>query len=145
MSARELIGDEATILAASSQTIASNASTAFDFGSPNDLYLPGLTGWEPGQRLLFVLTAVRASGTTSTLAWSVQDADDTDGGTTIGSPAAAVTDGTDLTAVAGTQQKVVGVRLQNGRPWLRVVLTHGGGGTDSYQAHATLLGLPSGL
>jgi hypothetical protein len=88
-----------------------------------------------------VLTAVRAAGSTSTLAWVVQDADDSSG--SIGTPATAVTDGTSLAAVAGSQQKVVGVKLQVGRPWLKVSVTHGGG-TDSYSCTAVLLGITSG-
>jgi hypothetical protein len=144
MPARDLIGAEATVLAAATQTIAANATTAFDFGTPNDLYLPGLSGYTQGDRLLLVLTAVRAAGSTSTLAWTIQDADAVDS-VTIGTPATAVTDGTSLTAVAGSQQKLVGVRRQNGRPFLRVNAVHGGGGTDSYACTAILLGLGSGF
>lgn len=148
MGARELMGGGVVVLCAASLTIAANATTAFDFGTPNDIYLPtvGTSAKKSGMRLLLVLTDVRAAGTTSSLGYSVQDADDTDGGTTIGTPATALTDGTSLTGtIAASHQKVVGIALQVGRPWLRVNAIHGTAGTDSYQCHATLLGIPGGL
>src|SRR4051794_31292053 len=139
MPARDLIGAEFRVLASSSQIIAAPATTPFDFGSPDDVYLPNLTNWNQGDRLVLVLTAVRAAGTTSTLAFTIQDADDNAGA--IGTPATAVTDGTSLVAAKGNQTKIVGVKLQNGRPWLRVNALHTTGGTDSYSCTALLLGI----
>ena len=147
MGARDLLGG-CVVLAAASQTIAANATTAFDFGTPNDIYLPAVASaaFKSGMRLLLILTDVRAAGTTSSLGYSVQDAPDTDGGTTIGVVGTAVTDGTSLTGtIAASHQKVVGIAVQTGRPWLRVNAIHGTAGTDSYQCHATLLGVPGGL
>ena len=147
MGARELLGG-CVVLASAGLTIAANATTAFDFGTPNDIYLPAVAsnGYKSGMRLLLVLSDIRAAGTTSSLGYSVQDADDTDGGTTIGTPATAVTDGTSLThTIAASHTKVVGIAVQTGRPWLRVNAIHGTAGTDSYQCHAVLLGIPGGL
>lgn len=140
MPARELIGAEFRVLASAKQTIASPATTAFDWGSPNDLYVPSLVGYDPGDRLLLVCSASTA-GSTSTLTWVVQDADDSSG--SIGTPATAVTDGT-LAGGTGDDNKVFGIRLQNGRPWLRVAVTHATA-TDSFVCHVNLLAVASGL
>lgn len=145
MGARDLLG-AAVILASTSQTIAANATTAFNFGAPADIYLPTVGGnaYQSGMRLLLLLSDVRAAGTTSSLGYTVQDADDVAGA--FGTPATALTDGTSLAGtIAAAHRKVVGVQIQTGRPWLRVNAVHGGGGTDSYQCHATLLGFPGGL
>ena len=140
MSARDLIGAEVAILATAKQTIASPATTAFDWGTPNDLYVPSLVGFDQGMRLLLAVTAITA-GTTSTLTVVVQDADDNAG--SIGTPATAVTDGT-LALSTGDGYTAIGIRLQVGRPWLRVAVTHATA-TDSFVVGAMLLGLGSGL
>lgn len=147
MGARDLLGG-AILLAASSQIIAANATTAFNFGSPADVYLPTVSGgaFVSGCRLLLVLSDVRAAGTTSTLGYLVQDAPDLAGAIDTGNLAAALVDGTSLTGTAAAaHRKVVGVAVQTGRPWLRISAVHAGGGTDSYTSHATLLALPGGL
>lgn len=129
----------ATQLAAASQVIAANATTAFDFGTPDDIDLEAETGYRPGDRLLLVLSATRAAGTTSTLTFTIQDAPDSAG--SIGTPATAVTSGTIPTFAAGTAghlSNAIAIKLQPGRTWLRVNAVHGGGGTDSFQCHASL-------
>lgn len=141
-------------IASSSQTIAANATTAFDFGTPNDVNLAAAgTAAAPtqdaaaalphGDRLFLVLSAKRAAGTTDNLSFTIQDADDNAG--SIGTPAAAVTDGTLPTLAAGSgavgTAAVIGVKVQPGRPWIRVNAVHAGGGTDSFQCHATLFAL----
>lgn len=135
-----------TQLAAASQVIASNGTVAFDFGTPDDIDLEAETGYSPGDRLLLVLSATRAAGTTSTLAFTVQDAPDDAG--SIGTPATAVTAGTSPAFAAGTAghlSAVVAIKLQPGRTWVRVNAVHGTAGTDSFQCHAALYGVPSGL
>jgi antirestriction protein ArdC len=147
MGARDLLGG-VILLAASSQTILANATTAFNFGSPTDIYLPTVAGgtFVSGCRLLLVLSDVRAAGTTSTLGYTVQDAPDLAGAIDTGNLGTALVDGSSLTGTAAAaHRKVVGVAVQTGRPWLRVNAVHGGGGTDSYQCHATLLAVPGGL
>lgn len=140
----------ATSLATASQTIAANATTAFDFGTPNDINTASLVGGEPGElydpgdRILLVFSALRAAGTTSTLTYTIQDAPDSAG--SIGTPATAVTYGTIPSHAAGTAGHVggvVAVQVQPGRPWIRVNAVHGVGGTDSFQAHVTVLGVAS--
>lgn len=145
MGMRDFLGSGVVVLGSASQTIAANGTVAFDFGTPDDLNLASASvGYASGMRLLLVLSDVRAAGTTSTLGYTVQDAPDSAG--SIGTPATALTDGTSLTGTAAaTHTKVVGIALQTNRPWLRVNAVHGGGGTDSYQAHAVLLGFPGGL
>jgi hypothetical protein len=137
--ARELLGAEAVVLATAKQTIASPATTAFVF-SPV-LYLPGISTWKPGMRLVLIGTATTA-GTTSTLTWVVQDADDNAGA--IGTPATALTDSTGGTLAGGTgdDYRVIGIRHQQGRPWLKVSVTHATA-TDSFVCAAVLLGIPA--
>jgi len=147
MGARDLLGG-VIVLASSSQVIAANATTNFNFGSPTDIYLPtvGSNAFVSGCRLLLVLSDVRAAGTTSTLGYTVQDAPDLAGSIDTGNLAAALVDGTSLTGTAAAaHRKAVGIAVQTGRPWLRVAAVHAGGGTDSYQCHATLLAFPGGL
>jgi hypothetical protein len=145
MGARELLGLGTVILASAKQTIAAPATTAFDFGTPNDIYLPtvGSSAYQSGMRLLLVCTATTA-GTTSTLTWVVQDADDNAG--SIGTPATALTDATGSTLAGGTGDdfRCIGVQVQTGRPWLRVAVTHATA-TDSFVCGVMLLGLPGGL
>lgn len=133
-------------LAGASQVIAANATTAFDFGTPNDVDLTDSTyGYNPGDRLLVLLSATRAAGTTSTLTFTIQDADDSSG--SIGTPATAVTSGTVPTFAADSgaihQSAVVAIKIQPDRPWVRINAVHGTAGTDSFQCHATVLGVSS--
>jgi len=145
MGMRDYVGAGFVIIGAASQTIAANATTAFDFGTPDDINLgTAALGWVSGMRLVLILTDVRAAGTTSSLGYTVQDAPDNAG--SIGTPATALTDGTSLAGtIAASHNKVVGIQVQSARPWIRVNAVHAGGGTDSYQCHALLLGIPGGL
>lgn len=136
-----------TLLANASQVIAANATTAFDFGTPDDIDLEAETGYSPGDRLLLILSATRAAGTTSTLAFTIQDAPDSAG--SIGTPATAVTAGTIPSMAAGSGAinvaGAVAIKLRPGRTWVRVNAVHGVGGTDSFQCHAALYAVPSNL
>lgn len=128
------------LIANASQVIAANATTAFDFGTPDDIKVAAGSLYRPGDRLLLILSATRAAGTTSTLTFTVQDAPDSAG--SIGTPATAVTSGTIPSFAAGSgavnKSAAIAVQLQNNRPWFRVNAVHGGGGTDSFQCHAAL-------
>lgn len=133
-------------LAVAGQVVASNATTAFDFGTPDDIYLPtvGSSAYKPGDTVLVVLSATRAAGTTSTLSYTIQDAPDSAG--SIGTPATAVTAGTVpafLAAGAGTKSAAIAVQVQPGRPWLRINVVHGGGGTDSFNVQCSVFGVRS--
>lgn len=137
-------------IAGASQVIAANATTAFDFGTPDDVDLGRVSGtgsaYTAGDRILLLISATRAAGTTSSLAFTIQDADDNAG--SIGTPATAVTSGTAPVfgaATTGSQQAVVAVKLQPGRPWIRVNAVHGISGTDSFQCHCTVLGVASNV
>lgn len=143
MTSRSYVQDAITRLAAA-QTIAANSTVAFDFGTPNDIDLRDFGN--PGDRVMILLTANRAAGTTSTLALVVQDAPDNAGA--IGTPATATVKGTNTAiaaADAGLSTRCVSLVIQEGRPWLRVSLTHAGGGTDSFQAHCSVLMVPKVL
>jgi hypothetical protein len=101
---------------------------------------PGAT-YQPNDRLVLVIRATTA-GTTDSTSFDVQDAPDNSG--SIGTPAAALT--TTLAAAAtGNQTVIVGVRLQNNRPWLRVRATRASGTTDTLLVSAVLLALPHNL
>lgn len=148
MGARALLGLETKIVATSKQTLATPSTVAFDFGTPNDIYLPGKANYDSGDRLLFVCTASTA-GTTSTLTWVFQDADDTDGGTTIGTPATVDatridSTGSTLAGSTGDDFRLVGVSPTQLRPWIRVSITHATA-TDSFVAHCTVLAIPPAL
>lgn len=140
MTARQLIGAEYKILGFAKITIAAPATTNFDFGTPDDLYLPN-TAFKNNDRLLIVCLASCAAPTTSTITWVVQDAPDNAG--SIGTPAAAVISGT-LAGGTGDDNRVLGVLPQVGRPWLRVGVTHAIA-TDSFVCHALVLAVPPGL
>lgn len=135
----------AAVLAESTQTIAANATTAFDFGTPNDIYLLDSDyPYRPGDRLLVVLSVVRAAGTTSTLTFTIQDAPDNGG--SIGTPAAASTSGETPVYAAGTagaQNTLAAIQVKADRPWIRINAVHGAAGTDSFQCHCTVLRVPS--
>jgi hypothetical protein len=129
-----------------SQVIAANATTAFDFGTPNDIDLDS-TNYKPGDRVLLVISATRAGGTTSTLAFTVQDAPDNAG--SIGTPATATISGTLPTFAtdSGAVHKaaLIAVQVKPGRPWIRVNAVHGTAGTDSFQCHCSVIGVPSNV
>ncbi len=135
--------DGANIVASSKVTIATAVTTAFDFGTPNDINTAALTGYHHGDRLLVILTASTA-GTTDNLTWVIQDADDSSG--SIGTPATAVTSVLTgaLAATTGDDYSAFAVKLQPGRPWLRISVTSNGA-NDSFVTHCTVLAVPSNL
>lgn len=134
------------MIASAKQTINSATTTAFDFGTPDDINLASAAslaaGYNPGDKILVVVTA-STGGTTHTLAVTVQDAPDSSG--SIGTPATAVTTAVNgsLAAAIGDRYTAVAVTVQAGRPWLRVSVTDVG--TDSYVCHCTVWAIPSGL
>lgn len=133
--------DALNVIASSKVTIAAATTTSFDFGTPNDVNLAGLSTYTPGARVLVVLTASTA-GNTDSLTWVIQDADDNAGN--IGTPAAAVTSAVAGALAAGTGDdfSVFAVKVQPGRPWLRVRVTSNGA-NDTFVTHCTILAVPN--
>jgi len=129
------------LLASSKVTIATATTTSFDFGTPDDINLAALSGYTAGDRVLVVLTASTA-GTTDALTWVIQDADDSSG--SIGTPATAVTSALTggLSAGTGDDFSAFAVKVQNGRPWLRVRATRVGT-TDTHVTHCTVWAIPN--
>lgn len=139
MTARSLIGANYRVLGQAKLTIAAPATTALDFGTPDDLKLAiSSTALRTNDRLILVLAATTA-GTTSTLTWVVQDANDNAG--SFGTAATAITDGT-LAGGTGDDARVVGVQIQTDRPWIRVSVTHAVA-TDSFVCTAVALAVPA--
>lgn len=140
MTVRDLLGNRFTKIGYAKASINSAATVNFDFGDPNDLNLPALAGYKPGDRIVVHFTAT-TTGNTNTLLFVVQDAPDSTG--SIGTPAAAVTDG--IPAAAATDQNaIVGVRLQPGRPWLRCAVT-ANGNTDTWTCTAVVYAVPQAM
>lgn len=139
MTSRELVLPR--VLATGTASIATATTTALDFGTPNDIKVAEGTNYRPGDRLVLVLT-LSTAGTTNTTSVTVQDADDSSG--SIGTPATAVITGT-LPSGTGTQQAVVGIRQQVGRPWIRVNAVRASGTTDTTIVTAVLLAIPHNL
>lgn len=133
----------AEVVATSKVTIATATTTAFDFGTPNDINLAAAANYDPGDRILVVLTASTA-GTTNNITWVISDADDSSG--SIGTPAAATTSAIygALAATTGDDYSVFAVKLVPGRPWLRVAVTSDGN-TDTVVTHCTVLAVPSNV
>lgn len=128
-------------IASSKVTISTATTTAFDFGTPNDIWLPRTAGYSSGDRVLVVCTASTA-GTTDNLTWVIQDADDSSG--SIGTPATAVTSAVAgaLAATTGDDYSAFAVKVQNGRPWLRVSVTSNGG-NDTFVTHCSVYAVPN--
>jgi hypothetical protein len=131
----------ATKIASSKVTISTATTTAFDFGTPNDVNLATVSGYSPGDRILVVLTASTA-GTTDSLTWVIQDADDNAG--SIGTPATAVTSAVAgaLAATTGDDYSAFAVKIQPDRPWLRVSVTSDGA-TDTFVTHCSVYAIPN--
>jgi hypothetical protein len=131
----------ATKIASSKVTIATATTTSFDFGTPDDINLALVSGYTPGDRILVVLTASTA-GTTDNLTWVIQDADDSSG--SIGTPATAVTAvvAGALAATTGDDASAFAVKVQPGRPWLRIRVTSSGA-TDTFVTHCSVYAVPN--
>ncbi len=127
-------------IAQSKQTLASATTTSFDFGTPDDINTANIAGYSPGDRILVVVTASTA-GSTSNLTWVIQDADDNAG--SIGTPATAVTSVVKgaLAATTGDDYSAFAVKIQPGRPWIRVRATSDG--NDSFACHCTVWAVPN--
>lgn len=135
MTSRELVTPR--VLATSTASIATVTTTNFT----SDLNLAASAVFRPGDRIVIVIRGTTA-GTTDATSFSVQDAPDAAG--SIGTPATAIT--TTLPAAAtGNQTVVIGVRLQSGRPWLRIRTTRASGTTDTLLASAVILAVPHNL
>lgn len=135
MTSRELI--KPRTLATMVASIATVTTTNFT----SDLKVAVGANYQPGDRLVLVITG-STTGTTDSTSFDVQDAPDSSG--SIGTPAAAVT--TTLPAAAtGNQYVVIGVKLQPGRPWIRVRTTRASGTTDTLLCRAILLAIPHNL
>jgi len=144
MGVRDLVGGQLVKIASAKLTVNSAATSAFDFGTPNDINLAAASGapgygYRAGDRLLLVVTSTTA-GTTNAISISVQDADDSSG--SIGTPATALTDGT-FTGGTGDRQFVSMIQVQPGRPWIRVNAT-GVGTTDTHVLTAVVYAVPRG-
>ena len=128
-------------LGKSKASIATATTTAFDFGTPNDIDLR-TTDWARGCRLLAILHLTTA-GTTDTTGWTIQDAPDNAG--SIGTPATALTNviAGALAGGTGDQYAVVEITPQADRPWLRFNVTRASGTTDTTVGTVTLLALPA--
>lgn len=128
-------------IASSKVTIATATTTSFDFGTPDDINLAALSGYAPGDRVLVILTASTA-GTTDNLTWVIQDADDSSG--SIGTPATAVTSAVAgaLAATTGDDYSAFAVKVQPGRPWLRIRVTSSGA-TDTFVTHCSVYAVPN--
>lgn len=129
MTVRDLFAADLKLLGSAKVTINSATTTAFDFGTPNDLDLANESGYAHTDKVLVVFAATTA-GATDTVSFSVQDAPDSAG--SIGVVAAATTDGT-LTGGTGDQHAHTAVQLKAGRPWLRCRVTSTGA-TDTFVA-----------
>lgn len=124
-------------------TINTATTTSFNFGSPSDINLAGLSAYSPGDRVLVVLTA-STGGTTDSLTWVIQDAPDSSG--SIGTTATAVTSAVSGALAAGTADdfSAFAVQVQPGRPWLRVRVTSSGA-TDTFVTHCTVWAVPNNV
>lgn len=118
----------------------------FDFGTPDNINLaaasgaPG-NGYRPGDRLFAIFTT-DSDGTTSAITAVVLDAPDSAG--SIGSTAAAVTDGT-LLMGTGDKQLLTSIVVQPGRPWIKIGVTNDNA-TDTVLCYCTVYAVPrSGL
>jgi hypothetical protein len=133
----------AELLGSSKVTISSATTTSFDFGTPNDIDLANEANYDPGDRVLVVLSASTA-GTTDNLTWVIEDAPDSSG--SIGSTAAAEVSFIEgaLAQTTGDAFAVAAVRVKPGRPWLRVRVTSSGA-TDTFVTHAVVLAVPSNV
>jgi hypothetical protein len=133
----------ATLIASATQSITDATTTAYDFGTPNDIDLRALADYKPGDRLLVVISATTA-GTTSNLTHVIQDAPDNAG--SIGTPAAAVTSvvAGALAATTGNDFSAFAVKVQPERPWLRISATLDDA-TDTLVCNCMVFAVPSNV
>jgi hypothetical protein len=133
----------AKVIASATQSITDATTTAYDFGTPNDIDLRAETDYRPGDRILVVFSATTA-GTTSNLTHVIQDAADNAG--SIGTPAAAVVSAVSGALAAGTGNdfSAFAVKVQPDRPWLRISATLDDA-TDTLVCNCHVFAIPSNL
>ena len=145
MAVRDLItSSEVKVLGSAKVSIATATTTFFDFGTPDNINLATTTASAPGllyvprQRIL-VLIDLSTAGTTDTTGFTILDAPDSSG--SIGTTATAVTSVVSGALAGGTgdQYLVAGVRIQAGRPWLKLGVVRASGTTDTTVAQCTVL------
>lgn len=132
MTSRELVVPKT--LATMVASIATVTTTNFT----SDVKVAPGANYAPNDRLVLIITGSTA-GTTDSTSFDVQDAPDNAG--SIGTPAAAVTT-TLPVAATGNQYVAIGIKLQPGRPWIRVRTTRAAGTTDTLLCRAMLLTVP---
>lgn len=119
--------------------------TNFDFGTPNDIDLASNANYRPGDRVLIICAGrAAAAQTTDAVTWVIYDAPDSAG--SIGTPAAAdlsIIDGA-LVGAATEDSLVAAVKLQPGRPWIRVAADMQGT-TDDYHVSCVALSVPQAM
>jgi hypothetical protein len=135
MTVRDLVDTSRVKVVFSGKASIATATTT-TIGS--DVNLAASSSYRPGDRIVVIFDASTA-GTTDTTGFVVQDAPDSSG--SIGTPATAVTSGS-LAGGTGDQYAVVAVRLQPGRPWLRLRATRASGTTDTTVVQVMVLALP---
>jgi len=133
----------AKLVASATQSITDATTTAYDFGTPNDIDLRNSANYDHGDRLLVVFSATTA-GTTSALTHVIADAPDSSG--SIGTPAAAVTSvvAGALAAGTGNDFSAFAVKVQPGRPWLRISATLDDA-TDTLVCNCMVFAVPSNV
>jgi hypothetical protein len=133
----------AKLVASATQSITDATTTAYDFGTPNDIDLRNSANYDPGDRLLVVFSATTA-GTTSSLTHTISDAADSSG--SIGTPAAAVTSAVSGALAAGTGNdfSAFAVKVQPDRPWLRISATLDDA-TDTLVCNVMVFAVPSNV
>lgn len=127
------LSGEMRLIASARLSITDATTTAFDFGTPNDIKLALGSTFKHGDRLLVVITT-DSDGTTDTITAVIQDADDNAG--SFGTAATAITSGT-LLMGAGDKAACFGVLVQDERPWIRVSVTESGA-TDTIACHCSV-------
>lgn len=133
----------ATLIASATQSITDATTTAYDFGTPNDIDLANVDGYTAGDRVLVVMSATTA-GTTSALTHVIADAPDSSG--SIGTPATAVTSvvAGALAAGTGNDFSAFAVKVQPDRPWLRISATLDDA-TDTVVCNCMVFAVPSNV
>lgn len=135
----------AKVLGVDTLILTNGTETNFDFGTPDDINLSTNAGYAPGDRILIVLAGrAAAAQTTDAVTWAVYDANDNAG--SIGTPVAAVTNVIDGALVGAVTEDtvVLAVKVQNGRPWIRVSADMQGT-TDDYHVSCVVLAIPTDL
>lgn len=148
MAVRDLLtSSEVKVIGTAKVSIATVTTTFFDFGTPDNVNLASVTAGEPGalyvaRGRILALIDLSTAGTTDTTSFTILDAPDSSG--SIGTTATAVTSVITGALAGGTgdQYLVAGIKLQAGRPWLKLGVVRASGTTDTVVAQCTLLSLP---